>query len=269
MNRAVRIALTGALGVEIDGRGHGEAALGGRRPRLAFAVLAAEHDRDVSREDLALALWGEAAPRSWAASLREVISKVRRYLTDVGLDEARVTSALGCYRLRLPPESEVDIDVAEQGADEAARLLASGELDAAQAVAAQVRAIAERPILPGEHGQWLEAKRRMLDECLATALEVVAAVAEARGDWRGVIQAQEALVAREPFREDAYERLMRAHAAAGNRAQALRVYHRCRRLLYEELAIGPSRQMEACLLSLLDEPEAVDRSAALAAVAGA
>ena len=67
--------------------------------------------------------------------------------------------------------------------------------------------------------------------------------------------------------EDVYERLMRAHTAAGNRAQAIRVYHRCRSLLDEELAIRPSPQLEARFLSLLHEPAPSDRSATVASVA--
>jgi len=259
--------LTGGLQIEIDGRRADDAALGGRRPRLAFAVLAAEHDRDVSRDELALALWGERLPRTWAPSLREVVSKVRRYLVHVGLDDARLTSAFGCYRLHLPPGSEVDVEAAEQDAEAAVRLLASGDLEAAQAAAARVRAIAAQPLLPGEHGHWLEGRRRILEGCLAAALQVLAAVAEARRDWAGVIQVQEALVARQPFREDAYEGLMRAHAAVGNRAQAIRVYHRCRQLLDDELAIRPSPQMEARFLSLLYEPASNEERVAVASIA--
>jgi DNA-binding SARP family transcriptional activator len=262
--RAFRIALAGGVHVEIDGRRAPDAALGGRRPRLAFAVLAAEHGRDVSREELALALWGEQLPRTWAPSLREVVSKVRRYLDAVGLAEARVTSAFGCYRLDLPAGAEVDVEMAEEGAEEAARLLAAGDLPAAHALATRVQAIASQPLLAGEQGQWLEGRRRLLEDCLACALHVLAAVAEERRDWAAVIHAQEALVARQPFREDAYDSLMRAHAAAGNRAQAIRVYHRCRLLLDEELAIRPSPQMEARFLSLLYEPESNERRAAVA-----
>ena len=44
---------------------------------------------------------------------------------------------------------------------------------------------------------------------------------------------------------------MRAHAAVGNRAEALRVYERCRSLLSEELGVPPSSQTEAVYLDIL------------------
>jgi SARP family transcriptional regulator, regulator of embCAB operon len=58
-------------------------------------------------------------------------------------------------------------------------------------------------------------------------------------------------VALEPFRETSYQLLMRAHAAVGNRAEALRVYEHCRRLLSEELGVPPSPQTEAVYLEIL------------------
>ena len=69
---------------------------------------------------------------------------------------------------------------------------------------------------------------------------------------QGVLVAEEA-VALEPFRETAHRRLMQAHAAAGNRAEALRAYERCRRLLAEELGVDPSPETEAAYVELLGQ----------------
>ena len=44
---------------------------------------------------------------------------------------------------------------------------------------------------------------------------------------------------------------MRMHAAAGDRAEALRVLGRCRELLRDELGISPSPQTEAVYLDIL------------------
>ena len=55
----------------------------------------------------------------------------------------------------------------------------------------------------------------------------------------------------EPFDELACQALMRAHAAAGNRAEALRVYANCRKLFRDELGAEPSEQTAAVFLSIL------------------
>jgi DNA-binding SARP family transcriptional activator len=65
-----------------------------------------------------------------------------------------------------------------------------------------------------------------------------------------VVHAQKALAA-EPFRETAYQLLMRAHFTSGNRAEALRSYARCREALSEDLGVAPSAETEALYLEIL------------------
>jgi DNA-binding SARP family transcriptional activator len=55
----------------------------------------------------------------------------------------------------------------------------------------------------------------------------------------------------EPFDEMACQALMRAHAAAGNRAEALRVYATCRKLCRDELGAEPSEKTTGVFLGIL------------------
>ena len=60
----------------------------------------------------------------------------------------------------------------------------------------------------------------------------------------------------EPYRESSHRLLIAAHAAGGNRAEALRAYERCRRLLSEDLGVDPAPETESLYLTLLgDEPQ--------------
>jgi DNA-binding SARP family transcriptional activator len=68
---------------------------------------------------------------------------------------------------------------------------------------------------------------------------------------QGAIRAAEEAIGLEPFREAGYRRLMRVHAALGNRAEALRVHGCCRRRLTDELGVDPSPQTEAVYLEML------------------
>jgi class 3 adenylate cyclase len=54
------------------------------------------------------------------------------------------------------------------------------------------------------------------------------------------------------MKEACYRQLMLALAAAGERAEALRVWERCRITLVEELGVDPSPETEAVYLRLLD-----------------
>ena len=66
----------------------------------------------------------------------------------------------------------------------------------------------------------------------------------------GIQHAADVLSA-EPFDELACQALMRAHAAAGNRAEALRVFASCRKVFRDELGTEPSEQTRTVFLSIL------------------
>jgi len=53
------------------------------------------------------------------------------------------------------------------------------------------------------------------------------------------------------LRERAYQLLMNAHSATGNRAEAVKVYHRLREILADQIGTEPSKQTEEIYLGLL------------------
>ncbi len=63
---------------------------------------------------------------------------------------------------------------------------------------------------------------------------------ERQGQPRAAIACAERLLRHDPLREDTYRALMRLHAACGDRAGALRVYHTCATVLQRELEAEPS-----------------------------
>ena len=100
----------------------------------------------------------------------------------------------------------------------------------------------------------MEEKRRDLTQVRLRALSVLAGACLREGDAAEAVTWAEQMTALEPFRESGYRRLMEAHVAAGNRAEALRVYERCRRLLADELGTYPSPETESIYRSLLEAP---------------
>src|SRR5207248_523224 len=121
------------------------------------------------------------------------------------------------------------------------------------------------PFLPGEEGAWVDEKRRELADVRGRALSALADACLCAGDALEAAKWAEQTVALAPFHETGYRRLMEAHAAAGNRAEALRVYERCRLLLAEELGAYPSPETESIYRGLLEAPR--PRQAAPPAVA--
>jgi hypothetical protein len=83
------------------------------------------------------------------------------------------------------------------------------------------------------------------------ALESLRDASFGAADYAEAVRHAEEVTELEPFRESSYRRLMQAHAAAGNPAEALRVYERCRRFLADELGAYPSPETETAYLEIL------------------
>jgi ABC-type transport system substrate-binding protein/DNA-binding SARP family transcriptional activator len=259
----LRVFLAGRVAVEADGVVLDEGRLAGRQGRLVFAYLVAERGRPVPRDELAEALWGSAPPATWDKALTVIASKLRTGLADVGVDGGTaLTSAFGCYRLELPEGSWVDVNVAADAADAAEQALAAGQLETARDGAASAVESLRQPFLPGEAGEWVEAKRRELADVQGRTLNVLAEACLRLGEAPEAAKWAEQAIALEPFRETGYRRLMEAHAAAGNRAEALQVYERCRRLLADELGAYPSPETESIYRQLLAAPAPPDDESA-------
>ena len=253
----LKVFLAGRVAVQIDGVRVEEERFPGRQGRLLFAYLVAEQGRAVPRDELAEALWGERPPASWDKALTVLASKLRGLLAEQGVDGAgALTAAFGCYRLVLPEGTWVDVIAAASSAQQAQEALARGDLEDAKAAATWAASLAQQPFLPGDDdGAWVGRKRRELVDVRVRALSVLADASLRSGEPRDAAKWAEETIALEPFLESGYRSLMEAHAAAGNRAEALRVYERCRRLLADELGAYPSPETESIYRALLAAPQ--------------
>jgi DNA-binding SARP family transcriptional activator len=248
----LRVYLAGAIRLERGPVLVTESGLPGRQGRVAFAMLAAEHGRAISKDELAEELWAGEPPAAWDVALRAIVSKLRSALADVGIDgHEAVGHAFGCYQLRLPPEAWVDLEAAADAVHRAETSIRIGDLPDAMGWSLAANAIARRGFLSGESGPWVTRRRGELQAVRVRALECRAQVQLRRGEHGAAARDAELVVGLEPFRETAHRLLMRAHAAAGNPAEALRAYERCRRTIAEELGAGPSDETETLYLEIL------------------
>ena len=256
---AATIALLGRVSIDQDGRPAGR-GVHGRRAELVFAYLAAEHDRAVSRDALADALWPHALPDTWAAALRGVVSEVRRFLEDAGLDPAAVlVSANGSYELRLPPCVGLALDEA-RAAFRSARELLAGDAPAEAAVQAERAAtLAGRPFLPQHEGEWVDGVRDGLATLRVHALELQARASARAGDRDGAADAADRLVRAEPYCEAAHQLRIRLLGELGDRAGAAAAFEHCRAVLAAELGSRPSAETEAVMRAALARAPAIPR----------
>jgi len=244
--RLLRIYLTGDLAVERGEQLLRDADLGGRQGRLALVYLVAERERAVTQSELAELLWSDSLPPSWPVALSAVISKLRQKLGTLGLDRDRIiANAFRCYQFRPPADTWIDAEAAADAVHAAEGALLANQPQAAYGPSLIATTIARRPFLVGEDAPWVVTRRERLRDILVRALDCRVEALLWNGELALAQDQARAAVELEPFRESGYRRLMQVLVRKGDRAEAVRVYNECRRLLADELGVAPSTETES------------------------
>nr|WP_221308445.1 BTAD domain-containing putative transcriptional regulator [Nocardiopsis mwathae] len=226
----------------------GEAiGIGGARLRRLLVLLLLDPGRTVGTERLIDGIWGDDAPASAGNALQALVSRLRRVLGDGAPLHGDATG----YRLDVRPE---DIDLHEFDAlvERGRRARADGDPRTAQRLLGEALDLWRGPALADLSGpDGAEDIIVRLDGLRRAATAERLAIALDLGAHAETLPEIEALVAREPLREQPVELLIRALAGCGRQADALAAYERLRRGLADELGIDPSEHMRELHLRLL------------------
>jgi DNA-binding SARP family transcriptional activator len=200
---------------------------------VAFLAL---RDRPLSRTYLASVLWPDSQAKRSLADLRTALWRANH-------SAAPVVTRAGIH-LRLHPEVKVDVrELIEFGCVAAGMAKRS-----VQDLRAMSWSDLSLDLLPDWYDDWLVDDREGVRQLRLHALERLTEEFSLSGRHAEAIQAGIAAVRLDPLRETAHAALIRAHLAEGNRSEALRQFHRCRRLLAEELGVEPSALISDLLL---------------------
>ena len=248
-----RIYLTGSVAIEHGEQLVRERQFPGRQGRIVFVFLAANRHRPIHRDELLGAVWPGDAPAETDSGLDSILSKLRAVmkLAGFGPTDASITVNSGSIALQLPAAAWIDIEAAGNALDEAEGALRRNDLLTAWSLANVAVVISRRPFLPDAEAPWIESERTALRAMQMRALQCLVTVSAGNAEPVLAIQHAIEMVELDPFRETAYQLLMKMHAAAGDRAEALRVFAKCREVLRDELGVSPSPQTEAVFLEIL------------------
>jgi len=222
----------GPTAVLVDGESLPAARFGYARPRELLFLLA---DRGrATREEIGAALWPEATPSRLRSSLGVAIHRLRRALGRpewVRFDgEAYSLEAGSALR-----SDRADFEAALREAERAE--------GAEAAIGALGRAVA---LYRGDYladlsrDEWCLARREQLRRAVLDALVELARLERGRGAHAPAVEAAARAVELDPYHESAHRELMRAEAARGDRARALRHCARLAERLERDLGVSPS-----------------------------
>ena len=93
--------------------------------------------------------------------------------------------------------------------------------------------------------EWIGAQREYWHRRMDTVCNHLSQMQSEGGEVSDAIETSTRWITHDPFNELAYQRLMQAHSAAGDRAAALRTYETCRAMLAKEFNARPAPETEA------------------------
>jgi predicted ATPase/DNA-binding SARP family transcriptional activator len=232
------VAVLGPVMAVTDG---GEpVALRSQVQRLLLALLASRHGRVVTADALVEALWGDGLPVQPYAALQSQIFRLRRRLGPMSawVETDGPGYRLACARTGLDATRFEDLLGAAR-AQQADPMAALAALDRALALwrgPAYLEVAEHDAVRP-------EAMR--IEELRTEASEERAEILIALGRTADATREMEALCRLHPFRERPVNLRMRALAAGGRHADALRVMAQFRRQLGDDLGLEPSPELGA------------------------
>ncbi len=164
----MRIQICGPLVIDRAGD-RLESLLPGRQGRVAFTYLVTQRHRQISRDELASALWGDGSAADVQQGLNPLLSEARARRSGADAIEGRST-----VRLHLP-SAWVDLEAALDAIHRAESAVAQQSWAKAWGPAQVAMFVAARVVLVGEEAPWIDDLRRRLDDVHLRALDCYAA----------------------------------------------------------------------------------------------
>lgn len=230
MTGAPHIGLLGGFRLTVDAR---QLAVQPAAQRVvAYLAL---HDRGVTRDHLAGALWPDLRPSRASANLRAAIW--RAVLPDV--------TVLVGSRTHVRLDDAVVVDY-EAAVDRARRLIWS-----AADVPDDVPRDLAGDLLPGWEQDWVLTERERIRQLRLHALDALCDRLAATGRGGEAVTVGRAVVAEAPLRESAQRSLIRAYLAQGDAVAARRQYEAYRATLADALGVPPGPLARALVRDLL------------------
>jgi predicted ATPase/DNA-binding SARP family transcriptional activator len=220
------------------------------KTKALFQILIGERGRYFSKDQLIERLWPETEDLGTAASnLRGRVRELRRLLEPdllKGSKSRYILTRREGYCFNSEADCWVDVEEFAHCLQDGERLLQAGYLGEALTAFEQALQLYRGDYLPDVlYEEWALERRAHWRQEHLLALERSAELHAQLGRLSEARTRCRQLLEREPYRESTWLLLMRLHAAAGERAEALCAYERCCEVLQEELGVDPSPALQA------------------------
>lgn len=194
-----------------------------------LVTFLALHNRLLPRGHVAGMLWPEVPADRANANLRASIWRMP--------STCRPVIDLSMRHIKLGADVSIDLTTAVALAE---RLLDRSNSCHESDLGAAARSVLSDDLLSDCYDEWVLVECERFHQLRLHALEALCERLTAAERYGEAIDAGLAAVCGEPLRESAHRALIKAHFAEGNYAEAGRQYELYRRIMRDELGIGPS-----------------------------
>ncbi len=245
------VRLLGPLEIRIRGAVVGAGAWGSARSRELLVFLVC-HPNGATKEQVGAAFWPDASPAQVRNTFHVTLHRLRKALGHADW------VAVHNDRYRLAPELRIHCDALqfEREMTDALRLAKRKDPRAADSLVHALSLYSHDLLLGESVGEWHVPLHDQLQRLYFDGVHALATMQLEHGNFAASIAASRRLLDADALDEDAWRRIIIAHARAGERTQALRAYQELSELLQRELEAEPDRATSA-LVRKIERGEAV------------
>ncbi|GAC1446838.1 MAG: hypothetical protein NVSMB56_09360 [Pyrinomonadaceae bacterium] len=212
-----------------------------KRARDILCFIASRPFHRASKDTIIDIFWGEADFEIVEKNFHPTISHIRKALnSNQTLKQNFLLYRNGEYLLNPDFTYRIDIEEFDRLAAESDKARRTGETERHVSLCEQAIALYHGEFIQGNYDDWAMTQRAHYREQNLYLLGNLIAAAQALQDWSRSLQIGQRVLQEDPYREDIYGSMMRAHAALENKVAVKELFETLRRLLRKELGVEPS-----------------------------
>jgi len=251
--RTLQIFTLGPFGVAVGGRGLAVEKWHRKQAVTLLKYLVTHLGRAVHREAIIECLWPEVDESQGRGRLKVTVYFLRRQLRAAGMHEDLLQTVGKAYLLRRD-KVWVDSQAFEMLIAEGSTLQSQQRWDGALHCYEEAQRLYRGHYIEEDmYSDWCAAERERLHELYLEMLARTSDCHAERGHYAEAAQVCRTALVRDPCRESFHYALMQHLVRLGRASRAVAQFHRCERVLLQELGVEPMRETCRLYQQIIDE----------------